>query len=441
MNSYIKKILIFNLIILLSNQIFSQSLVVDKTTYTSEQLVKEILITGSVVITNIKYTGDSDGIGYFSGGDTTVCFESGIVLATGDVKNAIGPNKYPSTKTQFGTTGDKDLNKLVAGNYTTDAAVLEFDFKPTSDTVRFEYIFASEEYPEYVKAGFNDVFAFFLTGKNPEGGEYENLNIALIPGTTTPVSIDNINSYTNKDYYTENSSGKSIEYDGLTKSLTAQAIVVPGETYHIKIAICDVGDADYDSGVFLKATSFYGGSSLSFENYCFGNETKFVLSNAEIVEKCEWNFGDPDSKSQNISTDISPTHKFTKGGDFEITVITLVNGFSDTLVETITIYGNAVNLGDDVTIKEGESKVLDAGAGGISYLWNTGETTQKITVTKAGEYSVTVTFEEGCQVTDSVIVTVKEGCLCCLLALIFGIVMAITSLILFFICRRRMKNM
>ena len=44
-------------------------------------------------------------------------------------------------------------------------------------------------------------------------------DIALIPGTETPVSIVNINHYTNKDYYTDNSSGKNIEYDGMTKTL------------------------------------------------------------------------------------------------------------------------------------------------------------------------------------------------------------------------------
>ncbi len=440
MNLYYKFQIIFFSILFISQNLISQTLTIDKTTYTSERLVKEVLITGSVVITNIKFTGNSNAIGYFSGGDTTICFESGIIMSTGDVSNSIGPNKSTSTKTQFGSANDIDLNKLVAGNYTTDASVLEFDFKPSSDTVRFEYIFASEEYPEYVKQGFNDVFAFFLTGKNPEGGDYENLNIALIPGTTTPVSIDNINSYTNKDSYTDNSTGKSIEYDGMTKSLIAQAIVVPGETYHIKIAICDVGDADYDSGVFLKATSFYGGSSLTVEDECFGSDTKFILSNEEIVESCIWNFGDPDSGDKNTSTEVSPIHKFTKGGDFEVTAITTVNGLTDTLVETITILGKAVNLGEDFAIKQGESATLDAGSGGTSYLWSTGSTDQKITVTQAGEYSVEVTFADGCVVKDSIVITVEDKCLCCLLALIFGIVMAITSLILFLICRKRMKG-
>lgn len=430
----------FLLFVLIANQVFSQNLEVDKTTYSSEQLVKEILITGSVVISNIEFTGDSDGIGYFSGGDTSVCFETGILLATGDVKNAIGPNKYGSTQTAFGTKGDSDLNKLVSGNYTTDAAVLEFDFVPSSDTVRFDYIFASEEYPEYVKQGFNDVFAFFLTGENPEGDKYENKNIALIPGTETPVSIDNVNHYTNEEYYTNNTNGKNIEYDGMTKTLTAQAIVIPGETYHIKIAICDVGDSDYDSGVFLKAASFYGGSSMSVENICLNDETKFFLSNADVLDECFWDFGDPDSGENNNSTEKEPTHKFSKNGTFEISVITKIDNYIDTVYETITIHGEQVNLGVDIKIKEGESVTLDAGSNGISYLWNTGETTQKITVSQAGEYSVTVTYDEGCQSTDSINIIVEDNCICCLLALIFGIVMAITSLILFLICRKRMKN-
>ncbi|MBN2892115.1 MAG: choice-of-anchor L domain-containing protein [Bacteroidales bacterium] len=436
----LKKLQIFLLISLFATSIFGQELKVDKSKYTTEQLIKEVLITGSVIITNIKYTGSSSAIGYFYEGDPAVCFDNGIILATGDITNASGPNDSDYTKTEFNTAGDNDIQKLVPGHYTSDAAVLEFDFKPSSDTVRFEYIFASEEYPEYVNQGFNDVFAFFLTGKNPEGGMYTNLNIALVPGTEIPVTIDNVNSKKNKEFFTDNKDGINIEYDGLTKPLIAQAVVVPGETYHIKIAICDVGDSDYDSGVFLKATSFYGGSSLSYYNTCFGDETKFELTNSEFIEKVYWDFGDPDSGKDNNSTEKSPTHKYTKGGEFEVVVITTINGIEDTIVEKITINGRKVFLGDDVTIKEGENYTLDAGPGGVSYLWSNGETTQTITVNQPGNYLVEVTFADDCKAKDDINITVKDTCICCLLALIFGILMTIVSLILFLICRSKAKK-
>ncbi len=437
-----KKLQIFIILSCFSLSVFGQELKIDKNKYSTEELVKEVLITGSVIIKNIEYTGNDDAVGYFFEGDPSVCFERGIILATGDVDNASGPNNSPDTKTEFNSNGDSDLQKLIKNYQTFDASVLEFDFKPSSDTVRFEYIFASEEWPEYVDQGFNDIFAFFLSGKNPAGGKYKNLNIALIPGTNTPVSIDNINSNKNSQYYYDNSDGETIEYDGLTVPLIAQAVVVPGETYHIKLVICDVGDSDFDSGVFLKATSFFGGSSMSYFNNCFGDETKFELSNSEFIESVEWDFGDPDSGKNNKSTDLSPTHKFTKGGEFTITVITTINGVQSTITEKIIIYGRQVFLGDDIKIEQGETVVLDAGPGGVSYLWSTGETTQTITVSNAGKYWVEVTFEENCKSKDEIKISVKEEkCICCLLALIFGIVMAVTSLILFFIARSKAKNM
>jgi len=431
---YIFKYLFLLFIFSNINSLLFSQITIDKTNYTTEQLVKEILISGSIEISNIKFTGNPDAIGYFSGGEVGICFESGIILSTGDVKNAKGPNDSNNTYSTFDSGSDVDLEKLVAGHYTTDAAVLEFDFIPKMDSVRFQYIFASEEYPEYVEAGYNDVFAFFLSGKNPKGGNYNNLNIALVPETSTPVTIDNVNSFKNSKFYTDNSGGKNIEYDGLTTTLTAQAVVIKGEKYHIKIAICDVGDGNYDSGVFLKATSFYGGSTSTFENVCLGSATKFTLSNPSEVDSCVWNFGDTDSGAKNISSEKNPTHLFSKAGDFEVKIISYYNSLADTVLQKITIVGNKVELGQDISLKSEKSVVLDAGNGGISYLWSTGETTQTITVTNAGTYSVEVTFAEGCVAKDSVVVKIGNKPW---LALILSSLVAIGSLILFLICRRK----
>src|SRR5690606_19343367 len=123
------------------------------------------------------------------------------------------------------------------------AAILEFDFIPTGDSVKFRYSFGSEEYPEYVNAGVNDAFAFFLSGPDPAGGSYTNKNVALIPGTSTPVSIDNVNAGANATYYRSNTTNTiNCQFDGFTKVLYALEKVVCGQTYHIKIAIADGGD-------------------------------------------------------------------------------------------------------------------------------------------------------------------------------------------------------
>ncbi len=387
--------------------------------------------------THIKYTGDSNAIGYFSGGDENLLFESGIVLSSGDVKNAKGPNISESTATGFNTKGDSDLEKLVSGYKTKDAAVLEFDFIPFSDTIVFQYIFASEEYPEFVASSYNDVFAFFLSGKNPDGGKYKNVNIAVLPNTTIPVSINNVNSLKNSNYYKNNTGGLNIEYDGLTIPLTAKAKVVSGEKYHIKIAISDVSDTNLDSGVFLKATSFHSETSLSYEGNCLFNEIQFNLSNSKALISTFWNFGDINSGTKNNSTKLNPTHKFSKSGTYEITIISKYPERIDTITETIKIVGQEIDLGKDFEIKKGDNAILDAGIGGESYLWSTGETKQKITISQAGKYSVTVTFGKDCSTTDTIKISIgDEKCPCCLLALIFGILMAITSLILFFVCRR-----
>ena len=423
--------------IIILNNIFSQSISINEITYTVEQLITEVLITGSVAITDVKYTGSEKAIGYFSNGDPDILFESGIILSTGDIEKAKGPNKTGSARTSFNTPGDSDLQNLISGYITADAAVLEFNFVPYADSIKFEYIFASEEYPEFVNKQFNDIFAFFLTGKNPEGGEYNNLNIAVLPNTNVTVSIHNVNESENSSYYKDNKGGKNIQYDGLTTKLTAKAKVVSGETYHIKIAISDVADTKYDSGVFLKATSFYGGTSLDYDGNCLFNDIKFNITNTIGLESILWDFGDPNSGASNTSTDISPTHKFSESGNFTITLITEYPNRIDTIIETIKIVGQEIDLGKDFTIKENKNFTLDAGVVAKSYLWNTKETTQTITASEPGKYSVTVTFDDGCSASDTITITLDdEKCPCCLLALIFGTLMAITSLILFFICRR-----
>ena len=233
-------------------------------TFTPAQLVQNTLVGYGVTVSNVSYTGASSAIGKFTnGGTTNLGIYSGIVLTSGDATNAIGPNSSGSITGSNNTPGDAQLQALVT-NQVRDAAVLEFDFVPIADTLKFRYVFGSDEYPEFSGSTYNDVFGFFISGPNPQGGNYLNHNMAIIPGTTnTPVSINNINNGTanagpcvNCSYYVNNTGGLTIEYDGLTTIMTAFAIVVPCSTYHFKAAIGDVGDMAYDSGVFLEANSF-----------------------------------------------------------------------------------------------------------------------------------------------------------------------------------------
>lgn len=234
-------------------------------------LVQNVLLGGGVSVSNITFNGLPGGsispqVASFNSAYANVGMPNGLMLATGDATLAYGPNTLDNA-TQGGYTGnsDPDLGSI-AGTSVFDAAVLEFDFVPTGGGISFNFVFASEEYLEFVNTGFNDAFGFFLSGPGISGPYANNaVNIALVPGTSTPVTIDNVNNISNAAFYVDNGDGFSapynssvdyVQYDGLTVSITASHAVQCGQTYHIKLAIGDVSDEIYDSAVFLQAGAF-----------------------------------------------------------------------------------------------------------------------------------------------------------------------------------------
>jgi len=219
----------------------------------------QALIGKGVTFSNVSFVGDSkageESAGTFTSttnGTQDVGFGTGIILSSGAAKGAAGPNSSGGNTTGFSTSGkgDTDLDAIVAPNNTTDTTILEFDFIPKGNTLHFNYSFGSEEYNEFVNAGFNDVFAFFLNKQN----------VALLPGTTTAVSIDNVNNGKNSQFYIDNTVKPTprpdTQMDGLTKVLSVTAKVTAGQVNHIKLAIADVGDTILDSNVFIQTGSF-----------------------------------------------------------------------------------------------------------------------------------------------------------------------------------------
>ncbi len=229
---------------------------------TATQLVQNVLLGGGVQIISVTSQGMPTAMGTFNGSSSNIGLSSGVIMTTGSISGPdgpVGPNSMPNAGIDNGTGGYGLLDAISAPEQTFNATVIEFTFIPQGDSINFRYVFASEEYKEYVNSQFNDIFGFFLTGPKPGGGNYTNQNIAIVPGTPgTAVAINSINHITNTAYYVDNDppSGATVQYDGFTRPLTAQASVIPCSTYTIRLAIADVSDGIYDSGVFLEEKSF-----------------------------------------------------------------------------------------------------------------------------------------------------------------------------------------
>jgi hypothetical protein len=235
---------------------------------TPEEMV-QFFVGSGINYSNVTYTGADTARGIFTnGGTTNLGVDHGLALTSGTIYNIPGPDNSGSTGYSSGMLGDSLLSALV-GTTTYDACVLEFDFVPAADTAWCDFVFGSEEYPEWVGSAFNDVFGFFVTVPNPDGGDYFMENIALVSGTNLPVAINNVNSASYPEFYVDNTGGLTIQYDGFTTVLTAKCAVLPGATYHFKLAVTDVGDGIYDTGVLLEAESFESQGTAVFMSFSF----------------------------------------------------------------------------------------------------------------------------------------------------------------------------
>lgn len=206
---------------------------------TQDQIVA-LLVGSGATITNVKITGSNLAFGSFSEG-AGLGLDNGVVLSTGDVADVEGANTSSGAGKGLGTAGAPALDAIVSPFVTHDAAIIEFDVVTESPTFAIRYVFASEEYREYVDSEFNDVFAFFVNGAN----------IALTPGSGQPVTINTINHLRNQGLYQDNEGGASTQMDGYTSPLLAVAVVEPGVVNHIRIAIADASDSVLDSAVFI----------------------------------------------------------------------------------------------------------------------------------------------------------------------------------------------
>ncbi len=325
-------------------------------------LVQNNLMGPGVFATNVLFNGSPGSIlpstftilgqiGRFNGSNTSIGLNGGVFLCTNNAETHLaGPNDQLM---QFGgglggggfwTSPDLDLSHLTGwpswqvsgGGNIGNKSVLEFDFVPTSDMISLRYVFSSEEYERWVCSQYNDVFGFFISGPGINGPFTNNaMNIAYIPGSMSPVSINTVNSGTmdannangpwtdpfrpcfdadpnwqaNSIYYRYNGGQWAfpqpppgpqleapynvdpyyIQHNGMTVVLTASAAVQCGQMYHIKLSLGNVGDNFYPSAVWLEQGSFTSTDRFSMSvapgpNVEFNaTDTTFIESNCDSV--------------------------------------------------------------------------------------------------------------------------------------------------------------
>ncbi|HEY0091435.1 MAG TPA: choice-of-anchor L domain-containing protein, partial [Flavobacterium sp.] len=260
--------------------VFSQAITVNTSSYTVPQLVNNVLINSPCVsATNVTWRtgtnfGSANGIGFFQNTNAAFPMQGGVILSTGNVHNAPGPNSALLNDGSALWTGDTDLEQTLGAAgismVSTNATVLEFDFTPISSQFNFDFVFASEEYGNF-QCQFSDAFAFLLTNVNTG----VTTNLAVVPNTNTPISVVTIRDFIynsscnsqNQQYFGSynggsQAAGSATNFNGQTVMLNATSTLIPNTPYHIKLVIADRSDHQSDSAIFISSDSFNIGQDV-----------------------------------------------------------------------------------------------------------------------------------------------------------------------------------
>ena len=242
--------------------------------YTVEELVTDVLIDSqcnqafNITSSTGSDFGSTNGIGYFEANGSSWPFENGLIMTSGDVANAPGPESGVLGDGTYAWPGDGDLEAFIPGlnaGDTNNASIIEFEFVPVSNSMSFDFIFAAEEYGTF-QCTFTDAFAFLLTDSAGN-----TTNLAIVPGTEDPISVltvrddqyngacESVNEEWFANYYGPGGLPpltSPTNFIGHTEVMTASATVIPNEVYTIKLVVADDGDTIYDSAVFIDGGSF-----------------------------------------------------------------------------------------------------------------------------------------------------------------------------------------
>ena len=439
----------------------------------AQDLIQDVFIGGDCFdVSNISVSGDPTSYAKFTNGNSAVGLNEGIVLCTGTANQILGPNNGGANGStmSWNDVNDSDLTAMTGQSSATirDRVVLEFDFRPTKNTIQFQYVFASEEYCEYVNSTYNDVFGFFISGPGMNGPFSNNSkNIATVPGNNAYISINTVNHDVNSAYYINNipigqvpsdndcdgvvgTTGirtQELQFDGLTTVLTATATVTPCATYHIRLKIADVGDGLYNSAVFLKANSFNAGGNANL-----ALDVPMVTTPGMAYEGCSTpslvftRLGNNLGTAQTVNFTIDPASTAIPGADYvaiptsvvipagqmSVTVpiqiiddnvpegveklIFNLDNFCNCSQSTVQLQiadAAPINLNiADINLCAAQtttiSPQISGGIGTLLYNWSSGQTSKNISVTASQStvYQLTVTDACGTTATDSATVNV-----------------------------------
>ena len=432
----LNKTLSYSFILLFSVLSYSQITVDDS--LTTEQLVEEVLFnSGCVDLSNFSQStgtdfGEVNGIGAFDANGSDFPYQTGVILSSGSVLNAPGPNLTLHSDGTTSWPGDADLEANTTATNTNNASYIQFDFVPLINQISFNFLLASEEYNQNFECTYSDAFAFILIDQETNTTQ----NLAVLPGTNIPIEVTNIHPEVpgqcpaiNEEYFDKynflpfnDENEAAIDFNGQIVSLVAIGDVVVGNNYTIKLVIADETDTALDSAVFIEAGSFnIGNVDLGID---------IIPDNGNSV--CEGDVitldaGDtPDALYQWFKDDVelvgetNNTLDVFTDGLYRVDV-TFAQGSdcvaSDEIV--VVFFKNPeFDLGEDIIICDGESVILDATISNqseitnLAYTWYKdgveiiGETDSTLTVTESGLYSVDVNGD-GCIITDEVNVLIQ----------------------------------
>ena len=420
------------LLFFLCNYGFSQ--LITSNVLTPNDLVASFLEQDGMTVANVQFNHSlilanevQTQVGYFNASSTSLTILEGVILTTGNCSLAEGPNDNMAATDNTGVAIDPDdpdlmfIEPLFPIN---NECILEFDFTTTDTMVSFDYVFASEEYHEFVDGGYSDVFAIFASGPGIDGPYTEGAENIAVLASGEEINIDNINSEDNSELLAP-PDDSNIQYDAFTVTLTAILTVVPGETYHIKFAIADVGDTGLDSGVFIKAASYSPCVESSIYSTldtidCSGS---FISPSGNYVYTSSGVYSDTLTSSSgcdsiitihlNTNPEIEPVHIFpiacgsylVPSGDESYTE----NGvYNDTIVssiecDSILIIHLTVTDFDNTVLLNTETNTLSSAQDGATYQWLDceneylpidGAISQSYTPETNGSYALLLTVED-----------------------------------------------